>query len=156
MNVVPDPQPLICLECGAANRPDSYVCKICRTPLHAGSTSRHRRPPIGRQERPPLFWAYFLFMLIAVSGLVLGEVWLAGADPGLLVVGSIVVLPVVMASAGLAASWADRRGNTSRSPWVNRFLVSLLIIIPAAFALLAATAMALAALLFAVCGASPI
>lgn len=151
MSVAPDPRPLICLECGAANRPDGHVCKSCRTPLHSGAAVPRRRASDGRRDRPPLFWAYLVFTLVAIGGLTLGEAWLAGVNPALLAVGSIVILPVVLTSAGFAASWADRHGTTSSSPWVRRFLLALLIAIPVAFVLAAATAVAIVAMLFAIC-----
>lgn len=154
MNVAPDPRPLICLECGAANRPDAFVCKTCRTPLHSGSGRPPRRPPSGRRERPRLFWAYFVFALATITGLALGTANLAGVNPVLLVVCSIVILSVVLASTLLAATWADRPRTTSTAPWVRRFLMSLLITIPATFALLAGLALAMFALLFAICSVS--
>lgn len=154
MSADPDPLPRICLECGAANRPDALRCVRCLTQLRGHVERRPLGPPPGRRARPMLFWPRFLFVLVLAIGLAVLVAWLTDTHPALVGACLVVTLPIVLASAALAASWTDRTAKESTRTWLRRFWVTFLAVLPAAFALVVLLVVAICGLLFAICTAA--
>lgn len=130
MNTEPNPTPLICLECGAANPPDATLCTACRVPLQGGPPVELipiKGPPVliplrsrARLLLPPT-------VLGVVAAVFLLGAWLSGQTAIEMVVEVTGVLGVMAALAYYATLRADAASPVTGGQWMRRFLLSLII-----------------------------